>query len=145
MTHPRASKQAAILVLALIALPLLAGCGDDGGPATSDTSALVGTWEATSFTIAGLGDILDGTNVAITLVFTQDTYSLQVSGDDLGTLCGTETTCTESGSYTRSGNTLTFDPGTQNEIDFALSLSGDTLTMNGSIDASSVMITAQRT
>lgn len=145
MRYPRASRKAAALVLALVALPLLPGCGDDGGPANGDTSALVGTWSATSFTIAGLGDILDGTGVSITLVFTQDTYSLQVSGDDLGTLCGSETSCTESGSYTRSGNRLTFDPGTQDEIDFAFSLSGDTLTLNGNIEGSAVAITVQRT
>ena len=133
----------ATLILALVAMPLLAACSDDDPTGVVD-DALLGNWAVTSFTIEGFGDLIAATNLELTMGFTEDSYTFDVTSDDLGIFCSAGTDCSESGDYSISGSSLTFDPGTADAASFTYSISDNTLAATGTVDGDAVTISADK-
>ncbi len=117
-------------ILATGAILALACSDDDGnGP---NRNSIVGTWDATSMEFvlktnpAIRVDVVSDFAATVTVVFNDDgsfTVLVQVPGepDDLIT-----------GTWSVSGNTMTLNPdGEPFDWQFAVSLSGDTLTLEG--------------
>jgi hypothetical protein len=113
--------------VALLALPLVIGCGDDDGTGTSGLG-LVGSWRATSIQIDDV-EVLAGTDLSVTMTFGSDgTYSSSVSGDTDHLFCDTTTSCTETGTYIHTSMTFTVcDPGCDEAASYTIS--GNTLTV----------------
>lgn len=117
-------------------VPLAAGCSDDDE--TTPTSGLVGTWNATSFTATGLGDLIaQGMTLEIELT-NSGTYTMTVTGD-VAEFCDTGADCTQSGSYTATQTTITIDPG-PDAVTLTWVRNGDTMTWTGAIDAIPVTV-----
>lgn len=86
-------------------------------------------------------DALAG-GVSFTITFSSNgTWSSTVSGDTNGFFCDTGTACTDGGTYTSTASTLTLDPGTIDETALNYTLSGNTVTLTGSIDGNAVSAT----
>lgn len=123
-------KTLARAVLAAGAILTLA-CGDDNGNGPNRNS-IVGTWDATSmeFVLKSNPAIrVDAVNefaATVTVVFNDDdsfTILLQVPGEPDELITGT---------WSMSGNTITLNPdGEPFDWQFSISLSGDTLTLEG--------------
>lgn len=127
MSALRSLRRPFLLALTTLA-PLVIACGDS----TEPSNDLVGTWNATSLLVAGV----DLTDQGMTLSFTfgaNGSYSYTVT-NDLIDFCSPGPACTDSGNYVVSGNQITFDPGVD-EATVTYSISGSTLTVNGTIDA----------
>jgi hypothetical protein len=124
MNVQRAVRLAAS-TLALVTLPLVIGCGDDG--TGTNGSGLVGSWRATSILIDDV-EVLAGTSLSATVTLRADgTYSMSVSGDTDHLFCDATTSCSENGTYTHTSTTFTIcDPGCD-EAGF-YTISGNTLT-----------------
>jgi hypothetical protein len=142
MNVQRAVRLAASTV-ALVALPLVVGCGDDDGTGTNG-SALVGSWSATSMLADGV-EVFAGTGVSLTATLTSDgTYSMSTTGDTDHMFCEGTTSCTENGTYTHTSNTLTFcDPGCGDPASYTIS--GNTLTIDFVDEEEGVPITITMT
>ncbi|MDH3496722.1 MAG: lipocalin family protein [Gemmatimonadota bacterium] len=124
--------------LAVAVLPLTLGCGDDAGP---NGTTIVASWVATSLTAPsqpGWGDAISDDGVSVNLTFTATgTYTFSVANDDPADpwICPNQATCSWNGTYATSGNTLTFDQGTADEMSATFSLSGNNLTVTFSASA----------
>jgi len=132
MRPRRAFLLAPLCALALT--PIVSGCSDDTGP----SSPLFATWNATSFTALGDDFIADGMTLRVTLSAT-GTYTLVVTGDLVGS-CDPGPNCTETGNYTYTATNITIDPGLADEVTFAYTIQGTTLTFTGSIGGNPVTI-----
>lgn len=132
------------LYLALVSaapLPLLGGCSsDDNG--TGPGSALVATWNATSFSALGQNFIALGMTLRITFA-SGGTYSINIAGDLIGA-CDQGTSCVNTGSYSATATQVTLDPGTADAVTFNYTIQGQTLTLTGSIDGNQATITLTR-
>ena len=102
--------------LSAVAL-LLAGCLSGGsgsttassGSATVSAASVLGTWKWMSVTSSG-GTSTDASSAGITISLDASTYTLTVPAITTTTLFGkTYAACTETDSYTLSGNTLTIN------------------------------------
>ena len=123
-------KTLARAVLAACAILTLA-CGDDNGNGPNRNS-IVGTWDATSMEFvlksnpAVRVDAVNEFAATVTVVFDDDdsfTILLQVPGEPDELITGT---------WSMSGNTITLNPdGEPFDWQFSISLSGDTLTLEG--------------
>lgn len=134
----RRANRLAVLIVALSTLPFALSCGDnnngDGttGPNPPSDNAIVGTWNATSFTAEGTDLIAAGLTVSFN--FANDgTYSYTVTGDTFGAFCTGNTACSDFGTYDTSNGTLTFDRGTSDQESVSYSISGSTLSVSGNI------------
>ena len=123
-------KALARAVLAAGAILTLA-CSDDNGSGPNRNS-LVGTWDATSMEFvlrsnpAIRVDVVNDLAATVTVAFEDDdsfTVLVQVPGEPDEIIAGT---------WSVSGNTITLNPdGEPFDWQFAVSLSGDTLTLEG--------------
>ncbi len=133
----RRTIPAAILTLALGWT--VAGCSsDEGSTAPGVNPAVVGTWNATSFVVGGIGLIPP---LGMSLVFNANgTYAFSFTNDQ-GNFCDPgEVSCGETGTYTATGNTMTLDAGTTDEMTLNYSISGSTMTINAIIDGEAIVI-----
>ena len=148
MRARRASKVVALA--AALTLPLFVGCGDDEEPTNGNGDTIVGIWAATSLTVVGQpqwGDGVQDDGLVITISFNSSGgYSISVGNEDPADpwICDDTASCTYTGSYTTSGNTLVFDEGTTDEESATYSLSGNTLTITFQV-ASPYQFVLQRT
>lgn len=132
----RAVRAASLLVI----FALAGACGSDSsGP---NANALIGTWDATSFSDGTVDIIQQGEGVTITFQ-SNDNYSIEITNDVAG-LCDVGTDCTLTGSFSSTGSTIALDPGTQDETTFDYAINGTTLTLTGNIDGTDVTIVLQR-
>lgn len=117
----------------------IAGCSsDETSTAPGVDPAVVGTWNATSFTVMGTDLIALG--MGVTFVFNSNgTYVLSFTNDQAG-LCDAGSNCTETGSYTASDTQIIFDAGTTDETILNYSISGTTMTLNATIDGTSIVV-----
>lgn len=124
-----------VALAAVLALPLAVGCGGDNGPTGTNSNTIVGTWVATSLTAPTQpqwGDAITDDGLSIRFTFSSSGgYSLTVGGDYPADpwICNNTASCTITGSYSTSGNTVLFDEGTQDEHPATYSISGSTLTL----------------
>lgn len=110
-------------------------CGGDSSTEPSIDEEFIGNWISTSFTVDGQELMTEGSSFYISLgLFSDGSYQLIVGGDESGVFCDGEPSCTTMGDYTFSGSTLTVDPGTPDAVVLQYAVSGDTLTVSGSID-----------
>jgi len=136
MRTPRGSRLLALSVA--LTLPLFVGCGGDDE--THDPvpgggeNPLLGTWFATSITIVGqpaAGDAVVDDGLQFSINFNAiGEYAVLVNNDDPADPWACEDTafCEWWGLYTISGNSLTLDEGTADEVTATFDVSGDTLT-----------------
>lgn len=68
----RVRRSSLLAPLCAVALTSIVGCSDDG---TGPTSPLVGTWNATSFTVFGQNLISQGMTLTLTLTASGNTPS----------------------------------------------------------------------
>ncbi len=124
---------------ALLLLSLAAACSskDSSSPGADPW---VGTWHVTSFVITGLGDVIAGGMTLTGTLNSNGTYSFAYTNDVIGA-CSSGTSCTRTGNYSHSGNTLTIDSGTADAVTFNYAISGSTMTWTGTIDGTPVTIT----
>jgi hypothetical protein len=132
-----------LLCAAAILPALLSGCSSDDPNAPAAGSALVGSWDVTSFATATEDFIAQGMTLAI-MFSSNGTYTLTFTNDLIGS-CNPGPNCTDSGAYTATASTLTFDPGTTDESVFNYVVAGNTVTLTGSIEATAVTITLVKT
>lgn len=133
----RASLLAPLYAAALTSI--VAACSDDG---TGPTAALVGTWNATSFTAFGQDFVAQGMDLTLTLT-ASGTYTLVITGD-LIDACDPGPNCTETGAYTFTATTITVAPNTADAVTFAYSIQGTTMTFTGSLNGIPATITFTR-
>lgn len=139
MRIPRALL-AAGLGLSLAFSPGLTGCGSDGG--NGPGASLAGAWDVTSFMALGTDVIADGMTFVMTLS-AGGTYTFDVTNDLIG-ICDPDPDCSDSGPYSQTASTITFDPGDPDEVTLSFTLQGNTATLTGSIDGNAVTITLTR-
>jgi hypothetical protein len=123
----------------LLLLGLAAACSskDSTSPAADPW---VGTWHVTSFIVPGLGDVI-ANGMTLTGTLNNDgTYSLAYANDQVGA-CNNSSSCTRTGNYSHSGNTIIIDSGTADATTFNYTISGSTMTWTGTIDGTPVTIT----
>jgi len=136
----------AVLALTLSVTPLLLGCGSDeegNGGTGPNVSAFVGSWSATVFVVDGTDVVAGGT--AITFTFTETTYSSSVTGDTTGFFCDPGvTSCGDSGDLDSTSGSLIFDPGTGDEVSLTFNITGDVLTVSGTVDGTTISATFQK-
>lgn len=136
----RAQASKAVVLAVILALPLLAGCGDDDGPTgtNGNTNTIIGSWIATSLTAPSQpqwGDAIKDDGMSVTVSFTQGgAYSITASGDDPADpwvcLDPNAASCSYSGNYSSKGNnSLVFDEGTPSELSATYSFSSNSLTV----------------
>jgi predicted ribosomally synthesized peptide with nif11-like leader len=131
MTIQPRSRAVALAVVLTASLGL--ACGDD--PTGPTPTTIVGSWVATSLTAPSQpqwGDGVADDGLSIGMTFGQGgSYTLDVSDDDPADpwLCPGAASCSYSGSYTTSGNTVVFDGGTADEASATYTLSGGRLTI----------------
>ncbi len=135
MRIPR-SLLVAGLCLSASLTPALTGCSSDGGNGPSNS--LSGDWDVTSFMVMGTDVIADGMTFSMSL--SGGTYTFDVTNDLIG-ICDPDPDCTDSGPYSQTGSTITFDPGDPDEVTLNFTLQGTTATLTGSIDGNPVTIT----
>jgi hypothetical protein len=139
----RSTMPFSLLCAAAILPALLSGCSSDDPSAPAAESALVGSWNVTSFATATEDFIAQGMTLAITFS-SSGTYTLTFTNDLIGS-CNPGPNCTDSGAYSATASTLTFDPGTMDESVFNFVVAGNTVTLTGSIAAIAVTITLVET
>ncbi len=130
---------ASALLVSLVVGSLAVGCGGDDevtGP-TPQSGPIIGTWTATSFSIDGFDAIAAG--ATITFTFSPDgTYAVAVTGDQAGFFCEGTPNCTETGFFSATTSTVVFDEGTADEVTVTISIVGNQLTVNGTIEGFAV-------
>lgn len=141
----RLGRRTTIAVALTIGLAAYGCSSDDGGTnpggGGGGGSAVVGTWNATSFVALGTDFIAQG--MGITFTFDADgTYTFNVTNDTGGVFCFPGPSCTDNGSYTATATTITLDPGTTDEavLNYSVSSGGSVITVNTTIEG--VPITA---
>lgn len=128
---PRSMRAA--LAVALVAFVFTA-CGDSATGPTPTT--VVGNWAVTSLTAPtqpSWGDAVKDDGMSINLTLTSGgSYTLTASGDDPTDpwVCSATASCSYSGTYATSGNTITWDQGTASEASatYTFSPGGMTIT-----------------
>ena len=131
------------LALALSVAPVLVGCGGDEEGTGPNVSEFVGTWSATSFVADGTDIVAGGTT--ITFTFTETTYSFAVTGDTNNFFCDPGVTvCGDNGDLGSTSGSLIFDPGTADEVSLSFDITGDVLTVSGTVDGISLSATFQK-
>ena len=131
-----------LLLLTLTATAALTGaCSDDDDDTTGPgNTAVVGTWETTSFTANDTDFIANG--MTLTATFDGDgTYTFDVTNDQVGICGGVVTDCSSSGDYTASASTVTIDAGSVDAVTFDYDIDGTTMTWTGEIDGIPATIT----
>ena len=123
--------------LAVAAMQLTTGCGSDDptDPNDNNGNTIVASWTATSLTAPsqpqwGDGVVDDGLSVIITFN-ANGTHSWSVSTDFPADtwICHNTASCSWTGTYSVTGNTILWDEGTADEASATYSISGSTLTM----------------
>ena len=126
-------------LLVLVMTFVVAGCGSS---LTAPPAAIVGQWNATSFTAGRDNEIARG--MAVTLTFTDNNqYGLDITNDTIA-YCETGSSCSDSGEYEATSSQITFDPGTDFEGTASYSINGSEMTMNGSFEGLSFTATLER-
>jgi hypothetical protein len=141
MRLPRVSGYAALLVTLAI-VPLTFTCaGEEGlGP---EADPLIGNWDATTFVVDGSDLIADGAAIFFSF-FDDGGYFFSVNNETSGLLCEGVASCTDEGDFDVVGGTIVFDPGTVDEVSLSFTISGNTLTVSGSIVGFSLSATFVR-
>jgi len=117
------------LIAASFLAAALAACSEDS-PAGPDP-ALIGVWNATSINALGTDLIADGMTLVAT-VNNDGTYELDITGDLMGA-CDPGPDCVVTGDYSATATQITFDPGSVDETRLNYSISGNNLTLSGTI------------
>lgn len=133
------------IVVSTCMLALLAACNDDDDdPAGPGGDPLVGTWNATSVTAAGIPNPISlGMTMTLTLS-SGGTFTLAFTNDVVG-FCDGPSNCTQTGTYTSTATTITIDPSDSDPGTFTYSVNGAVLTMTGDIDGTQVTLAFQKT
>jgi len=132
------SMRAAVAV-ALVAF-VFAACGDSAGTGPTPTT-VVGNWNVTSLTAPtqpSWGDAVKDDGMSISLALTSGgSYTLTASGDDPTDpwVCTNTASCSYTGTYSTSGNTITWDQGTASEATATFSFSAGSMTINYAANA----------
>lgn len=135
-------------VLTLVLGLGVAGCSSDDDPGNGGTgpgvSPVVGTWNATSLTVAGVDLIAQGMGFGID--FESNGLFLFTVSNDMGDFCDSgAANCTETGDYTSSATQIVLlDPDDVDDIAFNYVIVGTTMTMTGTGDAAGVVIVLNR-
>lgn len=138
ITLHRRTISAAVLTLALAGA--IAGCSDDEGTTAPGVNpAVLGTWNATSFLVAGVDLIAQGVDVTLTLN-SNGTYGFDVTNDQGGALCDQGTACSDPGTYTATDTQIFLDAGTTDATTLSYSISGTTMTVTGTVDGQALVI-----
>lgn len=143
MRIPRAHTAFTLLAFAATAT-IIAACSDDeNGIMEPPPPGLVGTWNATSIMAGGEDFFAQGMRVSFNFGADNE-YSFVVTGDLLE-FCDSQSSCSDFGDYTATTSTITFDPGTTDELTLTYTISGDTLTASGTFDTEVLTMTFERT
>lgn len=111
---------------------------DNTTPPPAPPSAVVGTWNATSFDAGGTE--LIGLGMSFSFDFaTNGSYTITITNDQ-GGLCDVGTDCVETGNYTATDTQIVLDPGTVDESTLNYTISGSTMTVNATIDGTSITV-----
>jgi len=130
----RRTISTAVLTLALGFA--IAGCSDTGPEVNP---AVVGTWNATSFTVPGAGDLIaQGMTMAFAFAG-NGTYTFTVTNDQGGLCDGAVADCSDSGSYTASDTQIVLDPEDDPQV-LTYSIADATVTINADIDGTAVTL-----
>ena len=153
---PSATQNAHPVVGFFVALLLcaLTGCGNDVNPASSganEGSELAGSWQATSFLADGNDVIGMGMSVAFTFTVSGSSTLRGVAGtfavtitNDIMDICDGASSCTPTGTFEVANGLIVFDPGTQDELVWEYSVTGQTLFMSATTEGTILQITATR-
>jgi len=109
-------------------------CGSDPADPNID-EAFIGNWVASSFVVDGEEFVMPGGGLNVSFGFFADgSYQLIVGGDDDQFICDVTSSCVDDGDFTYTGNVITLDPGTVDELGLQYSASANTLTISGNLD-----------
>lgn len=139
-THP--VRSIATLSGVLLLLGLATACSSSSDSSTNpQVDPLIGTWHVTSYSAVGVGDVIQQ-GMTVTATFSaNNSYSLAITGDKVGACTLPATSCTQSGTWSTSGNTISLTVDPTDVTTFTYSISGTTMTWTGSIDLVPVTIT----
>ena len=141
-TASRRSFRGAIMALALGWA--VTGCsstepsGGGGGGGGGGNSAVVGTWNATSFVDTGAGFDLVGAGMSLTMTLTSaGGYTLSIQ-NDMGLCDFGQMSCSETGSYTATSSQIDFDDdGGDGGFAMSYAIIGNEMSVSGTIDGQS--------
>lgn len=124
------------ILLAVAALVVGPGCESSTDPEIDEV--FVGDWISTSFTLGGVEQMVPGASFYISMGLYDDmSYQFIVGGDDSGLLCDGPPSCQEQGDYEYTASRITMDPGTADAFSMQYSVSGNVMTLSGSLDGTS--------
>ncbi len=130
----------AVLLLSLFA----SACEDPADPEI--TAAFIGNWIATSFIVDGTELMGQASEFSASFGFFSDgSYQMLVGGDTGGLLCPSAPSCAEDGDFSHTGSSITLDPGTPDQMSFQWSVSGNELTVSGTLEGSPFTAVFERT
>lgn len=118
----------------------VSGCGSDSDNTRPGVnSAVVGTWNATSFILQGNDLIAQGMSLSFTFAASGD-YTFTVTNDQ-GGLCEGAANCSDGGPYDASATQITLDPGTQDVTILNYTIVGNTMSVTATIDRTALTAT----
>lgn len=115
---------------------VVSGCSDSG----EEGSAVVGTWNATSFNALGQDLVAQGMGISFTFS-DQASYSFSVTNDQNDVFCNPGPDCTDGGSYVATATQITLDPGTTDAAVLNYAINGTTMTVNAVIEGAPITAT----
>lgn len=134
---------AARLTIPVMALAMACGTVD---PEELDIDApFIGSWDATSFIVAGEELVTAGGLFFVNFGFFSDgSYGFSVVGDGDGVLCDIPPACNDDGDFSYTSTVIVLDPGTTDELELSYTVSGNTLGVSGILNGTAFAGTFER-
>lgn len=138
------SLRASIARLTVLLVPLAMACATEPEEDPVIDAPFLGNWDASSFVVNGEEFIVPGQSFVIFGFFSDGSYGFSVGGDDDGDICDVPPTCLDDGDFDYTSTVIILDPGTADELRLSYTVSGNTLTVSGTLNGTAFSATFEK-